>query len=119
MGTGIGERILRVMRFRGISQTQLAQMLNISQTTVSAWGKLGKAPSTKRLPDIAKVLGVTVDFLLGEDGGDDDLREMRDIPAPDGSDTAPIIKDLVDIIKSQQNTIDTLSRTIENHGKKK
>jgi transcriptional regulator with XRE-family HTH domain len=87
-------------------------MLNISQTTVSAWGKLGKAPSTKRLPDIAKILGVTVDFLLGEEDCDADLRELRDIPPADVGDTTPTITELMDIIKSQQNTIAMQSDTI-------
>jgi len=60
----IGERIARVMRGRGISQTELAQKLGIAQTTVSAWNKKGKNPSVKRIPQIANALGVSVDYLL-------------------------------------------------------
>jgi hypothetical protein len=78
------------------------------------------------LPEIAKILGVAVDFLLGEEDGNGDLRELRDIPAAESGEATPTNADLMDIIKSQQSiiatqsdTIATLSRTIENHGRKK
>jgi transcriptional regulator with XRE-family HTH domain len=121
-----GERVLLTAKIKGITQADIAEKLGIRPAAVSLWGKDGRNPPAKRLPEVAKILGVSVEFLIGEEVGDGDLRELRDIPAAEPSETPPTNADLMDIIKSQQSiiatqsdTIATLSRTIENHGRKK
>lgn len=52
----------------GLNQTQLAEILNVSNRTVSKWENGDGFPDITLLPEISKALGVSIDFLLtGED----------------------------------------------------
>lgn len=52
----------------GITQNQIATALNIDQSTVSLWESGKTHPRAKLLPQLAKLLGCTIDDLLSEDG---------------------------------------------------
>lgn len=60
----------RIKQYRescGITQNQLADMLNVSQSTVAMW-ETGKAlPRSRVLIRLAGVFGCTVDELLRDD----------------------------------------------------
>ena len=59
------DKVLEVMRAKGVSQTQLAEYLGVSTGKVTDWKK-GRLMSWKGyLQEIASFLGVTVDDLLG------------------------------------------------------
>jgi transcriptional regulator with XRE-family HTH domain len=108
---GIGDRILHIARIRGISQTKLAQELGISQATISAWGKQGKNPSSARISDVARVLGVSVDYLLtGE--GEPLIYSCHTEITETQSDTCAK-NDPIGIIKTQSETIKVQSETIK------
>lgn len=50
---------------KGLTQVQLAEMLNIDQTTVSKW-ELGKAlPDSQMLIRLSQYFDVSTDYLLG------------------------------------------------------
>ena len=51
---------------KGISQTQLAAALGVSQGTVSAWETGRWEPSIGMIRRITQILGVTVDELFAE-----------------------------------------------------
>lgn len=50
----------------GLSVRQVMEALNVSDAAVYFWETGANAPSTKKLPDIAKLYGCTVDELLKE-----------------------------------------------------
>ena len=50
----------------GLSVRQVMETLNVSDAAVYFWETGANAPSTKKLPDIAKLYGCTVDELLKE-----------------------------------------------------
>jgi transcriptional regulator with XRE-family HTH domain len=50
----------------GLSVKQVMEALNVSDAAVYFWETGANAPSTKKLPDIAKLYGCTVDELLNE-----------------------------------------------------
>lgn len=50
----------------GLSVKQVMEALNVSDAAVYFWETGTNAPSTKKLPDIAKLYGCTVDELLKE-----------------------------------------------------
>lgn len=50
----------------GLSVKQVMEALNVSDAAVYFWETGANAPSTKKLPDIAKLYGCTVDELLKE-----------------------------------------------------
>jgi transcriptional regulator with XRE-family HTH domain len=58
---------LRQLRERaGISQRELARLIEQDSSNVSFWERSGKVPRSDLLVPIAKALGVTVPDLLGE-----------------------------------------------------
>ena len=57
-------RALRVAA--GLSQRELARILELDSSIISFWEKTGKIPRSEVLRPTAKALGVSVDELLGE-----------------------------------------------------
>lgn len=60
----IGRFICSLRKDKDLTQSALAELLNISNRTVSKWETGEGLPDISLLPDIAKVLGVTTDELL-------------------------------------------------------
>jgi transcriptional regulator with XRE-family HTH domain len=60
----IGERIKSARRDAGLTQRGLATRLAISAGAVGQW-ETGKVPATSRLAQLASVLDVSLDWLLG------------------------------------------------------
>ena len=59
-----GEFISSLRKEKGLTQTELAQKLNISNRTVSKWENADGYPDITILPELSKILGVSVDELL-------------------------------------------------------
>ena len=60
----IGSFICQLRKEKGMTQTALAQKLNISNRTVSKWEHGDGFPDITILPELADILGVSVDELL-------------------------------------------------------
>ena len=60
----IGTAIARLRKHCGLTQRELAQKLNISDKTVSRWESGMGYPEVTQFPALAKVFGVTVDYLM-------------------------------------------------------
>lgn len=60
----IGNSIAKLRRQHGMTQSQLAKRLNISDKTVSRWENGLGYPEVTQFPVIASLLGVTVDYLM-------------------------------------------------------
>ena len=63
----IGENIKRLRRGRGMTQAQLAKVLNISSAAVSKWEKGDSFPDITLLFPIADYFGISVDELMGHE----------------------------------------------------
>jgi len=76
--TTAGEMIQQALRVQNVSQTELAARLKIPLSTLNGYIHGKYKPDYNRLTDIAKALGVTRDYLLGEDKvnllGEDELK---------------------------------------------
>ncbi len=59
-------RIAELRKARGMSQRELAAALGVSCVAVAKWELGVNFPSTAKLPDIARVLGVDVGALFKE-----------------------------------------------------
>ncbi len=64
METTIGKRIANLRREKNLKQDDLASMLSVSPQAVSKWENDQTCPDISLLPELAKILGVTVDELL-------------------------------------------------------
>lgn len=75
----IGQRIRDLRKQKRMSQTELAKMLAVSQTTVTAW-ETGKAePSSSAITSLADYFDVTTDYLLGRP----DKKEKKSVELSD------------------------------------
>ncbi|MDM8206278.1 helix-turn-helix transcriptional regulator [Ligilactobacillus salivarius] len=61
----IGQIIRDLRKLKKMSQSELAKVVGVSQTTVTAW-ETGKAePSSSAISSLADYFNVTTDYLLG------------------------------------------------------
>ncbi|HHX72295.1 MAG TPA: helix-turn-helix transcriptional regulator [Clostridiales bacterium] len=60
----LGKRIANLRREKELKQDDLAQMLDVSPQAVSKWENDQTCPDISLVPELAKILGVTVDELL-------------------------------------------------------
>ncbi len=60
----VGERIATLRKERGLTGEKLAELLYVSPQAVSKWETGKNLPETILLPDLAKLLGVSIDSLL-------------------------------------------------------
>lgn len=61
----LNKNIVRLRKKRGLTQEQLANLLNVSVTAVSKWENGNNRPDIELLPDMADVFQVSIDSLLG------------------------------------------------------
>ena len=65
MDMTIGKRIAQLRREKGLTQEELANRMGVSPQAVSKWENDQTCPDISALPGLSKLLGVTVDELLG------------------------------------------------------
>ena len=68
----LNEKIYYCRRKAGLSQDALSEAVGVSRQAISKW-ELGDAvPETAKLPALAAALGVSIDWLLSEDGPEEE-----------------------------------------------
>ena len=63
----LGQRICELRTALGWSQVELAKRLGVAKQTVSNWENENIQPSIEMLVRLAKLFGVTTDYMLGLD----------------------------------------------------
>ena len=58
--------IKRARKQIGLGQVELANLLGVSQPTVSDWENGKKLPQGSNILELSKILGVTTDYILGK-----------------------------------------------------
>jgi transcriptional regulator with XRE-family HTH domain len=61
-----GHRLATLRKAAGLSQTELAKAIGVSQQTVAYWETCAAPPRSDVLPKMAKALGVRVEEILGD-----------------------------------------------------
>lgn len=96
-----GKRLAEARRQKDMTQMELAERLGISFQAVSSWERGNAMPDIAKLPDIADILGVSVDYLLGGESKvangviNGDLPEKvkaGEVSVDDIADVAPVLK---------------------------
>ncbi|MBQ9558282.1 MAG: helix-turn-helix transcriptional regulator, partial [Clostridia bacterium] len=80
----IGKRIQTLRKEREMTQKQLADAVGVTPQAVSKWETDESCPDISALPLLAGALGVSVDALLGGEGGEVKTGVLRDANADDG-----------------------------------
>jgi len=63
----IADRIKLLREKSGLNQSELAEKLHLSRNSISAYEKGLNIPSTQIIAKLSKILGVSVDCILGID----------------------------------------------------
>ena len=58
----LGSKIKNIRTSRNLTQTEVAELLNVNRSTISHWEANTKTPSTENLMALAKIVGVTLDY---------------------------------------------------------
>ena len=64
-----------IRKTRGYSQKEVAEMLNVTQGTVSSWEAGRYEPDNNSLQKLADLYGVSTDVILGRESDNLELRE--------------------------------------------
>lgn len=62
----ISQRIFVIMEEKHLKQSDLADYIGISNSSVSDWKKKGSIPSADKIAKISEFLDVSIDYLLGK-----------------------------------------------------
>ena len=88
MNETLGKRIAQYRKEKGMKQDELAGMLDVSPQAVSKWENDQTCPDISLLPQLSRILGVTVDELLS---GRTETQAVRLVPEAERKD----IKDMM------------------------
>ncbi len=70
----IGMRITEARKRKGLNRLSLSRVSGIPNATIRGWEERGSSPAAERLPELAEVLEVSLEWLLG----------LTDEPGPAG-----------------------------------
>lgn len=63
----LGIRIKQLRKQRGLTQTELGSLVNVTKVSICCYENGTRTPSLETLMDLSQVFNVSVDFLLGLD----------------------------------------------------
>lgn len=91
-----GQRIRDLRKEKRISQTELANVVHVSQQTITAWENGKAEPSSGAIAALADYFGVTTDYLLGR-------TPTPEFTAKDERDIQKIVGDLIDGLSNENS----------------
>ena len=74
----IGSRIRELRKNKKMTQTDLANLIHVSQQTITKWENNSTEPSGSAIKAIANIFNVSSDYLLGIDEHENSVQEALD-----------------------------------------
>lgn len=74
-----GDELKRLRKEKRLSQIELAEILNVSQSTITCWENGTRRPNIDMMPIIADFFGVTTSELYGVEPSEDIDKELWDL----------------------------------------
>ena len=94
-----GERVLKYMKEAGLNQRQLAERIGVTPTRLNYWIKDKREPEVYYIKELARVLGVSGDALIGTEEPQSEPSDILYISRPTGNaDTDELRRQLHDFI---------------------
>lgn len=62
----LGQKLKEIRRKFGLSQEQLAEIMNVSRQSITKWENDFGLPDVSNLQELSKVFGLTIDYLLND-----------------------------------------------------
>ncbi len=109
----IGERIAELRKAVGLSQGQVASLLNVSRQAVSKWENDTSSPDTVRLIQLADVLNTDVEYLATGKASNAKVEKVY-VPVPEIREKIvekPVEKPVIRYV--EKPIIKTYERTVE------
>ncbi len=82
----LGERIKKARKVNKYSQANLADLIGVHGNTIRRWEQNERSPDANIIPELARALGVSISYLMGEEDSDlppvNDILSVRKIPSP-------------------------------------
>ena len=63
----VAQKLKEIRKKFGLSQEQLAEIMNVSRQAITKWENDVGLPDTNNLQELSKVFGITIDYLLNND----------------------------------------------------
>ena len=63
----LGQKLKEIRKRFGLSQEQLAEIMNVSRQAITKWENDNGLPDIVNLQELSKTFGITVDYLLNND----------------------------------------------------
>ncbi|MCL1880826.1 MAG: helix-turn-helix domain-containing protein [Oscillospiraceae bacterium] len=62
---GLSDKIRKLRTQKNLTQSQVAKRLGITKNAVNSWENSASSPTLKNIAELAWILGVSTDYLLG------------------------------------------------------
>lgn len=108
--TTLGIRIKEVRKKLRLNQVEFARQLNIDQSTLANYEMDRRSPKSDILVAIADIGGVTVDYLLGREGGI--KKELVDLMSKDEHDIAEQLENMMNSLDNETAFV-TVGETLD------
>ncbi len=76
----LADKIVELRKKNGWSQEELAEQLNVTRQSVSKWEGAQSIPDLERILQMSRVFGVSTDYLLRDDLGEEECGETAAVP---------------------------------------
>ena len=60
----LGQKLKEIRKKFGLSQEQLAEIINLSRQAITKWETDAGLPDTENLKELSRILGISIDYLL-------------------------------------------------------
>ncbi|WP_455168029.1 helix-turn-helix domain-containing protein [Streptococcus sp.] len=103
------ERLKQLRLEKGLTQKEVADLVNVNRVTYTNWEKGNREPSFEKLFLLAEYLGTNIDYLLGKS----DNPKKSVTQDEDRNFSARYIKDFLYVIYGSQRTMEEFSVSSE------
>lgn len=99
----LADKITALRRQRGLSQEELADMLDVTRQSVSKWEGGQSVPDIQKILQLSAIFGVTTDYLLKDDEGEE-IISRSDAPSPNTGNAVKLSRERADEYLAQQKS---------------
>ncbi len=107
----LGQKLKRIRSKFGLSQEQLAEIMNVSRQAITKWENDNGLPDVSNLKELSKVFGLTVDYLLDDNNSLPSLSMKKELDKNKYKNKMTMYNEVLKEYYSESYDIYILSRT--------
>lgn len=99
----VSKQLIHLRNVKGISQEELASLMNVTRQAVSKWETDQALPDSEKIIRLSEIFGVTTDYLLkGKETDPMDIYSQHDSKA--GADMSAEVSEILDNVHQMSKT---------------